>query len=126
MKAIFLILFLIGSVFAVELNWLHDFEEAKKVAKQKNLPIMIMYTTQSCPECEYMKKKVFQDEQISRKLEVSFVLVLLDIHKDKLPFEFIGVPTFFFTKPDGTLIDKKVGGSREKAFLAKLAEVTSK
>lgn len=126
MKKLLLLLTFISFGLSAELNWLHDFEEGKKLAKQKNIPILVMYSTEGCPECQYMKKKVFKDEQISKKMDSSFVLVTLDIHKDKLPFEFMGIPTFFFTKPDGTLIEKKVGGSREKEFLAKLNEVKIK
>ena len=85
-----------------------------------------MYSTPTCPECNYMKKKVFKDKEIISYTNENFVSVIMDIKKDKdiLPYKFIGIPTVYFSKADDmTLITKKIGGTREAQFLEVLKSV---
>jgi len=118
-KLILLCLFAI-SVFASSINFEKDLDSAKQKAITENKKLMIMYSSPTCPECNYMKKKVLKDEQITSYVNENFVSVIMDIHEDEkiLPYKFIGIPTFYFANASNMeLIGKKIGGTREADFL---------
>jgi heterodisulfide reductase subunit B len=108
------------SVFASSINFEKDLASAKQKAVAENKKLMIMYSTPTCPECNYMKKKVLKNEQIVSYVNENFVSIILDIKEDEkiLPYKFIGIPTFYFVNASNMeLIGKKIGGTREEQFL---------
>ena len=120
MKKFILLCLLAISVFAGSINFEKDLDSAKQKAIAQNKKLMIMYSSPTCPECNYMKKKVLKDEQITSYVNENFVSVIMDIHEDEkiLPYKFIGIPTFYFANASNMeLIDKKIGGTREADFL---------
>ncbi len=120
MKIVLSLLVLTLSLFASAINFEKDLESAKQKAISQNKKLMIMYSTPTCPECNYMKKKVFKDEKVISYVNENFVPVVMDIKKDKaeLPYEFIGIPTLFFANAsDMKLVGKKIGGTRETQLL---------
>lgn len=119
MKLILSFLLLSISLLAAGINFEKDLNSAKEKAKTHNKKIMIMYSTPTCPECNYMKKKVFKNQEIISYMNENYISVIMDIKKDKdiLPFKFIGIPTFFFTDENVNLLSKKIGGTRESKFL---------
>lgn len=126
MKIVLLLIsFFITTVFASGINFEKDLNTAKQKALQENKKIMIMYSTPTCPECNYMKKKVFKDENIISYLNNNYISVVMDINEDKkiLPFKFIGIPTFYFTDKNMNLLSKKIGGTREAEFLSIIENV---
>lgn len=120
MKILVSLLFLSLSLFSASINFEKDLETAKQKAISQNKKLMIMYSTPSCPECNYMKKKVFKDKEIISYVNENFVSVIMDIKEDKdeLPYKFIGIPTFYFSNAQNMeLLSKKIGGTREAQFL---------
>ncbi|MDZ7818564.1 MAG: thioredoxin family protein [Aliarcobacter sp.] len=120
MKQFLLICLLAISLFANSINFEKDLDSAKQKAISENKKLMIMYSTPTCPECNYMKKKVLKDEKIVSYVNENFVSVIMDIHEDEkiLPYKFIGIPTFYFANASNMeLIGKKIGGTREEQFL---------
>lgn len=120
MKQFLLMSLLSISVFANSINFEKDLTSAKQKAVAENKKLMIMYSTPTCPECNYMKKKVLKDEQIVSYVNENFVSIILDIKEDEkiLPYKFIGIPTFYFANASNMeLIGKKIGGTREEQFL---------
>ena len=120
MKKFILLCLLAISVFASSINFEKDLDSAKQKAIAQNKKLMIMYSSPTCPECNYMKKKVLKDEQIASYVNENFVSVIMDIHEDEkiLPYKFIGIPTFYFANATNMeLIGKKIGGTREEQFL---------
>jgi thioredoxin-related protein len=120
MKQLILLFLFAISVFASSINFEKDLDSAKQKAITENKKLMIMYSSPTCPECNYMKKKVLKDEQIISYINENFVSVIMDIHEDEknLPYKFIGIPTFYFANASNMeLIGKKIGGSREADFL---------
>ncbi|QHI39155.1 Disulfide bond reductase DsbH [Kordia antarctica] len=82
-KLFFLAVFFIGfSAFAQEevtLNWLTDFDKAKKISKKTNKPILIYFTGSDwCPPCKMLKEAYFYTEKFEEKSE-EFVLVMADL-----------------------------------------------
>lgn len=126
MKIISILLFFITFAFSSSIDFEDNLQEAKNEAIKKNRPLMIMYSTPTCPECNYMKKKVFKNEKVSSYVNKNFVSLVMDINENKkeLPFEFIGIPSFFFVNARTMeLLDKSIGGMREKEFLTVLEKV---
>ena len=120
MKILLLTLTLSLGLFASSINFEKDLQSAKEKAIKTDKRLMIMYSTPTCPECNYMKKKVLKDKEIVSFVNENFVSVILDIKADEkiLPYKFIGIPTFYFSDASNmNLLAKKIGGTREKQFL---------
>ena len=110
------------SLFAHELEYEHDFKTALQKAKHQNKEIMMMYSAVWCPECNYMKDVVFKDKEVVNYVQKHFIVLTLDIQKDKLPegFEYPGIPTFFFIDTNAKEKSKIIGGDKASKFLTKL------
>ncbi len=124
MRKLFLVLiFTTLSLFAQDLKWIYDFEDAKYFAKKENKIVMMFVTMQSCPVCNYMKEKVFTKKDIKEYLNKHMILYEVDIDMDDLPsgYEVYGTPTTFFIKSDGTNIGKPIiGGTKPEFYIKKL------
>ena len=112
-------------MFANGVHFEHNFDKALKKARVENKEVMMMYSATWCPECNYMKEVVFKDKRVVKYIENHFVLLGLDIQKDKLPkgFNFVGIPTFFFIGKDAKQTGKIVGGDKAGKFLKKLKDL---
>ncbi len=122
----FTFLLVVTSAFSEGINFEKNLEIAKQKAITENKKLMIMYSTPTCPECNYMKKKVFKDKEIISYTNENFVSVIMDIKEDEkiLPYKFIGIPTVYFADAkDMKLLSKKIGGTREAQFLDVLKNV---
>jgi len=110
------------ALFANELQYEHNFNKALQKAEKQNKEVMMMYSATWCPECNYMKEVVFKNKKVSEYIQEHFVVLTLDIQKDKLPegFNFIGIPTFFFIDKNAKEKDKIIGGSKANIFLQNL------
>ncbi|MEL6811756.1 MAG: thioredoxin family protein [Bacteroidota bacterium] len=62
----------------VQLNWLTNLEEAQRISKAENKPIL-MYMTGSdwCAPCKMLKKDFFETEEFAKRAE-NLVLVMID------------------------------------------------
>jgi len=121
---IFVFIFVISSL-AHSLQYEHDFNKALQKAKHQNKEIMMMYSAVWCPECNYMKDVVFKNKKVSDYIQKHFIVLTLDIQKDKLPkgFNYIGIPTFFFIDKSAKQKHKIIGGDRADRFLKKLKAI---
>ena len=110
------------ALIAGELQFEHDFHKALQKAKSQNKEVMMMYSATWCPECNYMKEVVFKNKEVAGYIQKHFIVLSLDIQKDKLPegFKYIGIPTFFFIGKDATEKNRIVGGDKADKFLKNL------
>lgn len=81
-KLLFLAAFFIGfSALAqedIKLDWITDFEEAKKISKKEKKPILIYFTGSDwCPPCKMLKEDFFYTEKFKEKSK-DFVLFMAD------------------------------------------------
>ncbi len=127
-KNFFIILFLLSFFSNAQmkehnLNWMTDFVTAKKIAKQDNKPILLLFTGSDwCPPCRAMHKDLFSNKDFV-ELSKKFVLVYVDFpkrkklsdeqreHNYKLASKFHrgGVPTMVFITPEEKVITKSTG-----------------
>jgi thioredoxin-related protein len=122
MKLIVLIAISIAIVFANEIHFEHDMDKAIQKAKEQNKTVMMLYSSPTCPECNYMKHVVFNKKEVNDYIREHFIVLSFTIHKDKLPkgFEYIGIPTFFFLDKSAKEKYKIIGGSKAEVFLQRL------
>lgn len=87
--------------------------------------ILMIYTTDDCPECAYMKKKVFHDKAVEPYLNRYFVVIEKNVHKSKLPdgYDFFGIPTMFFIDKAGNKKETLVGSKRAQPLLNELYRI---
>lgn len=128
MKKLCLLLILAGCSFGFSIQNHVKFEEIYKIKSNKDKIVLMIYTAKSCPQCAYMKKKVFTQKNIENFMDKNFVVLEKDIDKDDLPenFEYIGIPTMFFVNSNGEQIDKFVGSTRADEFLEVLKNAKGK
>lgn len=102
-----------------------QFKNAVRGMANENKLVLMIYTTEDCPECAYMKQKVFHDKTIEAYMSRNFVVIEKNIHKNKLPdgFDYFGIPTMFFIDRAGNKKETIIGSKRPEPFLAELRRI---
>lgn len=127
-KLLFLIVLFSSFLYALPIQRDKEFQQAiDKIGKDEKLVLMI-YTADDCPECAYMKQKVFHDKTVESFLKSHFVVMEKNVHRSPLPdgFDYFGIPTMFFINKTGVNKETLVGSKRPKPFLEVLHRVWGK
>jgi len=92
---------------------------------KENKLVLMIYTTDDCPECAYMKQKVFHDKTVEAYMKQHFVVIEKNVHKSKLPegFDYFGIPTMFFIDKAGNKKETIVGSRRAPEFAKELRRI---
>lgn len=124
-KFIVLVWLMVVGVFAAPIQNDDQFKTAVSSMGKENKLVLMIYTTDDCPECAYMKKKVFHDKTVEPYMSQNFVVIEKNVHKSKLPdgYDFFGIPTMFFIDKVGNKKETLVGSQRPKPFLADLRRI---
>jgi thiol-disulfide isomerase/thioredoxin len=125
MKKILALLAMTASLLMAELEWAESYDAALETASKEGKLVMVMFSSEGCPACEYMKDIVFDDDDVMDELHMGFVPVELDIHNDMLPsgLGYIGTPTFHFLTPQEQKVGRLDGGANVMDFTTKMREV---
>lgn len=102
-----------------------QFKTAVASMGSNNKLVLMIYTTDDCPECAYMKTKVFHDKTVESYMSQNFVVIEKNVHKSKLPdgYDFFGIPTMFFIDKAGNKKETLVGSKRAQPFLVDLRRI---
>jgi thioredoxin-related protein len=123
----FLVLIWMGvlSLSAVSIQNDEQFKTAVSAMGADNKLVLMIYTTDDCPECAYMKKKVFHDKTVEPYMSQNFVVIEKNVHKSKLPdgYDFFGIPTMFFIDKAGNKKETIVGSKRSPEFIKELRRI---
>lgn len=108
MKSIFIILFLVGSIFAEtigELNFSNDYKKVMAKAKKENKRVYMLITSSSCRWCRKFEAETLTDWTVAEKLE-GYLLLHIDRDKDYLPSSYKSkrVPRHYVLTPDAQVI----------------------
>lgn len=124
-KFIVLVWVMVIGVFAAPIQNDDQFKTAVASMGKENKLVLMIYTTDDCPECAYMKQKVFHDKWVEPYMNRNFVVIEKNVHKSKLPdgYDFFGIPTMFFIDKAGIKKETLVGSQRPKPFLADLRRI---
>ncbi len=96
----------LNACWAGEPGWAASVDEALRLGKQQNRPIMIEFTTPICGPCRKMEMEVFTLRKVKTQL-AKFVKTKADITQPDLKalsksHGFSAVPAFVFMRPNGT------------------------
>ncbi len=124
-KTILLFLFGLNLVNAMQITDDIIFQNIYKQQQNSNKIVLMLYSAKTCPQCAYMKQKVFKNNEVKNFMNKHFILLEKDINKDDLPegFNYFGIPTMFFVDKEGKQIAKIIGSSRSEAFLKQLKNI---
>lgn len=123
MKKLILTILFGVSLFATDLKWLDDFEDAKYFAKKENKLVMMFISSPTCRVCNFMKENVFTVKEIQEYLNKNMVLYIVELGMDDVPegFTYIGTPTTYFVRGDGSVVGKPIiGGTKPDYYIKKL------
>lgn len=126
MKKILLLTLLLTSSLLAELDWAPSYEQGLAKAKNEHKMVMLMFSTKTCKMCNYMKKTVYENDDVSEYIKTFFIPVEVDIqeHPDKYGYAVFGTPTYYFLDSNGKQIGRMmVGGASPEGFLQKLKDV---
>jgi protein disulfide-isomerase len=133
MKKIFTLVAVLGlavSALGAE-GWLTDFEEAKKQAAEKDLPILADFSGSDwCGWCIKLDEEVFSEKKFQSYAEDNLVLFLADFPRKTeqaeelktqnkalgVKYEVRGYPTVLLLDAEGTVLERtgyKPGGAKE-------------
>jgi len=139
-----------GSLFAVEADvdgatpgkWTMDLDAAKKVAAEKNFPILLDFSGSDwCGWCKLMETNVFMQAEWKAYATNSLMMVLIDSPSDKnlVPEKYVerndalnkkygikGFPTFVVLDSDGETELGRLGAGEEKtpaSFIGELKQL---
>ena len=92
-------------------NVYSNYKEAFLVAKKKNKPVFILFTTKHCRWCRKLKETTFKDEQIIKRLNHEFIVLLLDKNHSSYPskYNITAVPSVYITNKDEEVFTSIVG-----------------
>lgn len=116
----------VDTAFSQSINWRKSFNDARREAKEKNLPILMDFGTPSCYWCTVLDKKTFQDPQVVKAVNDNFVAVKIDGEKYPSLVKSLSVksyPALIFAASDGTVVDYKEGYVPPDLFMRRVQTV---
>ena len=122
---IFITLFFSQNIYAIELDWLHDYNQALKEAKAQHKDIYLFVGADKCRFCERFKKETLSNKEVLKKLHKDYVLLYLSRDRHKIPkrFKTWSVPRHYFLTSEGKLIVAARGSREVAGFFDILDEV---
>ena len=75
---ILLIIFLSLNIYANQILWQTELEDAKDLAKTFNKPIMLFLESRKCYYCPIMKEQTFTNQNIINMINKDFIPLILD------------------------------------------------
>lgn len=125
LKAIVISVLVWLSLSAAPIQMDEQYKQAVAEMGNENKLVLMIYTTDDCPECAYMKQKVFHEKAVETYMKRNFVVIEKNVHKSKLPdgYDFFGIPTMFFIDKAGNKKETIVGSKRSQPFLVELHRI---
>jgi len=106
----------------------NSYENAVKVAKEKDKKILLEVIINNCKFCKEMEEKVISKDHIQEAIDKNFVFVQVNADKTSLPLNLDEQmsPMFVFVSKNETIIDIRFGYIEENEFLRLLEEQSKK
>ncbi len=120
-------------------KWTMDFDAARKLAKEKQLPILLNFSGSDwCGWCKLMEKNVFSKPDWQDYAKTNILMVIIDFPKDKkaVPEKYVernddlmakyhveGYPTFVVLDDDAETELGRLGAGQEKTPASFIAEL---
>ncbi|MEA3354752.1 MAG: thioredoxin family protein [Campylobacterota bacterium] len=119
LRKILMIFTLSLSLFGASLNWEKSYHEAKEKALKENKQLFLMVSSPKCPECSYMKKKVFSQAKIKKYINQNYITYQFLHKSEEIPkdMKMWGIPRIYISKGDDKVIGKLFGGVKAPKLL---------
>jgi len=88
-----------------------NYKEAFRIAKKKDRPVFILFTTKYCRWCIKLKEKTLKEKEIVERLNSEFIVLLLDKDHSKYPskYQVSAVPSVYITDKNEEIFTSIVG-----------------
>ncbi|MBI4244632.1 MAG: thioredoxin family protein [Planctomycetes bacterium] len=129
-----LFVILTSLTFGSSINWVENFEEGLKNAKESYKPVVLYFGSKGCKTCEHLKTGALSDEKVIKESSnYVFIHIDLTIPSEKTigifqKFSTKGeIPQLSFLSPNGQEIKslKTIGSINTKQLLDRLEELKS-
>jgi thioredoxin-related protein len=107
---------------------LSKYKKALSLVKESSKIMMLKLTSTDCHFCKKMDREVMENREVLAFLKKNFILVEIDVKKEKLPLglKYKVTPTFFFVNKNEKVISKIQGSWNKKDFTELLEMVLKK
>lgn len=111
MKKIILILAMVASLFAADIDWPSDYNAALAKAKTENKIVYVLLTSDNCRWCRKFENTTLQNQAVKDRLAKEFIVVHISRDRDYVPenFETTPVPRHYFVNSDGEIVYESLG-----------------
>jgi len=102
LKLLFLML-LTTQLYSNEYTWIHDYDEAIKLAQEQDKDIYLFIGADVCSFCKKYKHQTLSNKEVMQKLTKDYIPLYLSRDQHLIPDEFqqYGVPRHYFLDQDG-------------------------
>lgn len=107
-------------------RWLHSFEEARKIATDRKLPLLLHFDATWCGACRRMEAEVLNKSQVKDLLGEKVVGVRIDADRYQDLIREYGIstlPTEVVVQPDGSRSEKFTGAVSLNQYVARLNQL---
>jgi len=124
-KLLFILLLLNISVYAIELNWGNDYDEALLQAQKEKKLIYLFIGADRCKHCERFKKQTLSNKALVAKMKEDYILIYMSRDQHFIPdkFEVYGAPRHYFLSAQGDIIADGQGSRELEGWYDILDEV---
>jgi thioredoxin 1 len=95
-------------------------------AKEQGKPVFVYARSESCGWCKKFEEETFTNESVIKTLNENFILVSIDVYKQKnetKSFRVYGTPTDIFLGSNGTEIKRIPGYTDTETFLNTINDI---
>lgn len=104
-------------------EWLHSFDEARKLSIEKQLPIVLHFEAAWCGPCRQMESSVLNQPEVTKHLGTTMIGLRIDADHDPAMISKYGVtslPTEVVIGSDGQEIARYAGGATLAEYTVRL------
>lgn len=104
--------------------WQPTLADARALAAETGVPILVHFTGQNCIHCTIMDREVFADAEVRQSLRTNVAAVMINRDLDRAiaaEFGITGVPADVILYPDGQR-EQRVGRMARQSYLGLLAQ----
>ena len=117
---IYVMIFIATSILATDINWKKDYKSAIKEAREKDKPVLFVYSNHNCKYCVILDKTTLKDPYVVEKLNKDFIsVVAYTDENDYVPRELWrpGTPAIWFLLPSGEPMYEPVMGAIDSKIM---------
>lgn len=105
-------------------TWRSDYDAALAEAERRGQPVLLKFTADWCPPCQWMNRHVYSERRVARAIERRFMPVEVDLtERGRQERAFAskwgvrGIPTLIMLDREGESIARRVGRVRQAALM---------